>query len=126
MLASLARRAGWNGHDEEASSPAESAKAPVNQKGAPNRRQSQCSVDGILEVPMSRFDVAILVRLADVDAVATQSVLGEQIVVLRGEFLFARVIVDRGGLALISQLIPARIRFFTSESSATCSPVSEQ
>jgi hypothetical protein len=59
--------------------------------------KSQCLVDGILEVTMRRLDVTVLMRLADVDAMATYSVVGQQVVILRGELLVTREVVDRGG-----------------------------
>jgi hypothetical protein len=59
--------------------------------------KSQCLVDCILEVTMRRLHVAVLVRLADVDAMATHSVVFQQVVILRGELLVAREVVDRGG-----------------------------
>jgi len=57
--------------------------------------QSQRLVQRILEVAVRRLHVAVLVRLADVDAMAFHTVVREQVAVSGGELLVAGKIVDR-------------------------------
>lgn len=62
--------------------------------------QSQRLVQRIFEVAVRRLDVAVLVRLADVDAMALRAVVLQQSAVLRGELFVAGKIVDRGRQAV--------------------------
>jgi len=57
--------------------------------------QSQGLVECILDVTMQRLDITILMRLADVDAMAAETVMCEQVAVLCGELLIVREVVHR-------------------------------
>ena len=62
----------------------------------PTAAQSQQLVKHVLEVPMGRLDVAILMRLACVDAMPLGSVVSKQVAILPGEFLVAGKVIHRG------------------------------
>jgi hypothetical protein len=62
--------------------------------------QPQGLVECILEVAMRRLHVAVLMRLANVDAMAFEAVMSEQLAVPRGEFFIVGEVVHRGRQAV--------------------------
>jgi hypothetical protein len=62
--------------------------------------QQESLIDGGLEVPVRRLGVAVLVRLADVDPLARQSVVGQQVAVAGLELPRRRQVVDGGAQAV--------------------------
>jgi len=61
----------------------------------PTAPQPQGLVQGILEVPVRRLDIAILVGLADVDPVSFDTVVRQQVAIAAGEFPVVRQVIDR-------------------------------
>jgi hypothetical protein len=57
--------------------------------------QQQSLLDGRLEMAVRRFDVAVLVRLADVDALRLDLVVVHQVAVTSAELAILRKVVDR-------------------------------
>jgi len=62
--------------------------------------QTQRLIKPGFQMSMSRFHIAVLMRLADIDAVAPDAVMSEQRLVLGREFLVTGKIVDRRGKAV--------------------------
>jgi hypothetical protein len=62
--------------------------------------QTQRLIKPGFQMSMSRFHVAVLMRLADIDAVAHHAIMSEQRSVLGREFLVTGKIVDRRGKAV--------------------------
>jgi hypothetical protein len=66
----------------------------------PAATQQQCLIDGGLEVPVGRFGVAVLVGLPDVDPLAGQAVVGQQVAVSGLELPRRRQVVHCGTQAV--------------------------
>jgi hypothetical protein len=66
----------------------------------PAAPQQQGLIDGGLEVPVGRFGVAVLVRLADVDPLAGQAIVGQQVAVSGLELPRRGEVVHRGTQAV--------------------------
>ncbi len=62
--------------------------------------QSQRLIKPGFQMSMSRLDVAVLMRLADIDAMTPDAIMIEQPLVLCREFLVAGEVVDRRGKAV--------------------------
>jgi len=72
--------------------------------------QTQGLIKPGFQMPMSRFHVTVLMRLADIDAMTSDAIMGQQCLVLRGEFLVTGKVVDRRrkAIATDSPGYPAR------------------
>jgi len=62
--------------------------------------QPQRLIEPRLQMPMSRLHVAVFMRLADIDAMAPDTIMIKQRLVLHGELFVAGEVVDRRGKAV--------------------------